>query len=766
MNAKQIKELVKEMTLEEKASLCSGRDNWNLKGVERLGIPSIKVADGPHGLRVKDPNSYEGIEGRRAVCFPSACCTAASFDEQMLGRLGDLLGEECVAEGIDILLGPAVNIKRSPLNGRNFEYFSEDPYLTGKLAAAYIKGVQKRGVGTSLKHYAANNQETRRTTVSIKASERTMREIYLRQFEIAVKEAGPYTVMAAYNRIDGVFSAQSEWLLSRVLRREWGYKGFVMSDWGATADRVKGLKAGLDLEMPGSASRVTDKEIVKAVQDGKLKTAVLERAVERILNVIFKVHKARKKTTFDFETHHREATAIAENSIVLLKNEDGILPFKKGERIAFIGEFAADTPYQGGGSSHVTPYRVAHTLSCAQKTVDILYARGFAPENSQADGGALLDEAVNAAKAVDKVALFLGVPSSVESEGYDRADMLLPERQLALVEAVVRANPNAVVLLHNGSPVELPFANKIKGLLETYKSGEGAGEAIANILFGAVNPSGRLPETFPLKLSDNPSYLNFPGDKKEVRYDEGVFLGYRYYATKAADVLFPFGYGLSYTKFNYGGLKLSETSFTNGDSVTASVSVTNAGGADGKETVQLYVSSANKDKIPRPIRELKGFKKIFLKAGETKEVSFNVSFDDLAYFSPEFGGWTVQNDVHYIQIASDAHTVLLQAEIFADAKYDRRITVNDDTTIGELLEHEATRAFAQTVFDRMSGRLLGDKAKDAEASGTTAQDSFWQSVILGWAMRLFKTTGIFDEEKYSSVLNDLNEKLKNEKKRS
>ena len=563
---RDLKKIVSEMTLEEKAGMCSGLDFWHLKEVEHLGIPKVMVSDGPHGLRKQDEKGdHLGInDSIKAVCFPPAVLSACSFDRGLMEEMGKAIGREAQANDVSVVLGPAVNIKRSPLCGRNFEYYSEDPYLAGEIAAAFVKGVQSQHVGTSIKHFAANNQEYRRMSSSSEVDERTLREIYFPAFETAVKKAQPYTFMCSYNQINGTFASENKWLLTDVLRGEWGFKGYVMSDWGAVNDRVKGLEAGLELEMPASGGD-NDAMIVKAVKDGVLEEKILDQAVERILRIIFEYADHRKPQEFTMEKDHEEAQHIAEESMVLLKNENHILPLKTSEKAAFIGGFARNPRFQGGGSSHINCFKTTNVLDSVPCDAQVVYAEGFPADRDFYDK-ALADEAVKAAAEADKAVIFAGLPESFESEGYDRSHMRLPECQNRLITEILKVQPNTVIVLHNGSPVEMPWLGEIKGLLETYLGGQAGGAAAANILYGKINPSGKLAETMPLKLSDNPSYLNFGGGEK-VEYREGIFVGYRYYDTKEMDVVFPFGYGLSYTTFAYSNLKLSMENPTEKDTV-------------------------------------------------------------------------------------------------------------------------------------------------------------------------------------------------------
>ena len=491
---RNLKELISQMTLEEKAGMCSGLDFWHLKGVERLGIPSVMVSDGPHGLRKQDQEAdHLGInESIKAVCFPPAVLSACSFDRELLEKLGEVVGDEAQATDLSVVLGPAVNIKRSPLCGRNFEYYSEDPYLAGEAAAAFINGVQSRHVGTSIKHFAANNQEFNRMSASSEVDERTMREIYLPAFETAVKKSQPYTVMCSYNRINGTYASENPWLLTKVLRDEWGFEGYVMSDWGAVNDRVEGLKAGLELEMPASGG-INDAEIVKAVQEGTLDEAVLDRAVERILNIVFEYVDNRKEQPLTLEKDHEFAQHVAEESIVLLKNE-AVLPLEEQENVAFIGGFVKNPRYQGGGSSHVNSFKVTSAWDALEEKKNVTYAEGFSSEKDEYDEK-LAAEAIETAKKADKAIIFAGLPESFESEGYDRKHMHLPECQNKLIEEIVKVQPNTIVVLHNGAAVEMPWLKSVKGLVEAYLGGQAVGQALVNILYGVVNPSGKLAET-------------------------------------------------------------------------------------------------------------------------------------------------------------------------------------------------------------------------------------------------------------------------------
>lgn len=680
------KKVVNSMTLEEKASLCSGRDFWHTKAVKSQKIPEIMVSDGPHGLRKqpKSPDHLGTFESIKAVCFPAACATAASFDRALIGKMGKAIGTECQAENVATILGPAVNIKRSPLCGRNFEYFSEDPLLVTELAGAFIKGVQSKNTGTSIKHFAVNNQETRRLTVSADIDERTMREIYLAAFEGAVKNASPWTVMCSYNRINGLHASENKRYLTDILRDEWGFDGVVMSDWGAVNDRVKGLAAGLDLEMPG-AYGVNDRKIVEAVQSGALSEKILDRAVERILKWIDKYEsKKQKDVKWDKDADHELAGKIEEESAVLLKNDGGILPLDKNDTIAVIGKFAKAPRFQGGGSSHINSYKVTSFMEAAKgKGHDLIYADGYDPEKEEIDRS-LITKAVNAAKKSDVAVVFAGLPDAFESEGYDRSDMHLPESQNLLISEILKVQSNVVVVLHNGSPVEMPWEKDVKGIFEMYLGGQNVGTATYDLLFGKVNPSGRLPETFPKKLEDNPSYLNFPGYMDNVSYSEGVFVGYRYYDSKKMDVLFPFGHGLSYTTFKYSNLKVSKRKIKASDTLTVSVDVTNIGRMSGKEVVQIYVAPPQ-DGIPRPVHELKAFEKVTLRAGETKTVTFELGSRAFAYWDKEIQDWYVADGDYAIEAGSSSRDIKYSKKVNVESVTKRPMMITENTCVGDLM---------------------------------------------------------------------------------
>lgn len=712
---RDVKAIIREMTLEEKAGMCSGKDFWHLKGVERLGIPEVMVSDGPHGLRKQaEEADHLGLnESIKAVCFPTACATACSFDRDLLEEMGERIGDECQAEDLSVILGPAVNIKRSPLCGRNFEYFSEDPYLASQMAAAHIKGVQSKNVGTSIKHFAANNQEHRRMSCSSEIDERTLREIYLAAFETAIKEAKPDTVMCSYNRINGEFASENHWLLTEVLRDQWGFEGYVMSDWGAVNDRVKGLKAGLELEMPGSGGN-TDKEIVEAVKSGELEEAVLDRAVERILNIVFKFTDNRQEGKFDLEEDHKLAAKIAGESMVLLKNE-GVLPLPaQGKKIAFIGKFAETPRFQGGGSSHINSFKTTSALEAAKEVAEVTYAQGYDVKEDVIDQ-AMLDQAVETAKEADVAVIFAGLPDAFESEGYDRTHMRMPDCQNTLISEIAKVQENVVVVLHNGSPVEMPWADQVKGILEAYLCGQAVGQAEVDILFGKVNPSGKLAETIPYKLSDNPSYLNFPGDGQKVEYKEGVFVGYRYYDTKEMPVRYPFGYGLSYTTFEYSDLQLSSDKIKDTDKLKVTLKVKNTGNRAGKEIVQLYVADKT-GAASRPVKELKNFVKVELQPQEEKTVEMELDKRSFAWYNTDIHDWYAASGEYEILAAASSRDIRLKKTVYVESTTELPMHIHMNTTIGELLENPRTKGVIEGMTDSLIQHMGGSSEEENSAA--------------------------------------------------
>lgn len=620
------KEIIDKMTLEEKIALCSGKDFWHTKDFEKCGIASMMMCDGPHGLRKQEETAdMLGVNASvPATAFPTAASTGCSFDTELLGKIGAAIAKEAKANQVGLVLGPGANLKRNPLCGRNFEYFSEDPYLAGKLAASYIKEAQKDGIGNSLKHFACNNQEYKRFSSDSILDERTLRELYLTAFEIAVKEGKPKTVMCSYNKINGVHSSNNKKLLTDILRKDWGFDGLVVTDWGAMSDRIEGFVAGCNLSMPGGSDYM-EKEVALAVKNGTLSEEEIDLCAERVLTLVMEAVEALKqKTTYDKEAHHALAREAAEKSAVLLKNEQNILPLKKGAKVALIGVMAKEPRYQGAGSSHINPTRL-DTLK--EQMSEAVYAAGCDAAGNTTDE--LLAEAAEAAKNAEVAVVCAGLTDSYESEGFDRENMRMPEGHVRMIEAVAEANPNVVVVLMCGSVVELPWAEKVRGILFMGLSGQAGASAAKNLLYGEANPSGRLAETWPMQYEDCPSAGFFANGKKNAEYREGIYVGYRYYDKAAVPVRYPFGYGLSYTTFSYGMPVISRLTETSDDMMEKTicrvrVEVKNSGFCAGGEVVQLYVGMPQ-DGIHRPVKELKGFQKVYLAPGASKVVEFELT---------------------------------------------------------------------------------------------------------------------------------------------
>ena len=725
-----IQALISQMTLEEKASLLSGGDFWHTKAVERLGIPATMVSDGPHGLRKQDDKAdHLGVnDSIKAVCFPAACATTASFDPELVRKMGEAIGDSCQHERLSVVLGPAINIKRSPLCGRNFEYCSEDPYLAGKMATAYIQGVQSRNVGVSVKHFALNNQEHRRMSSSSDCDERTMREIYFPAFEMAVKEAQPWTVMCSYNRINGTFASENRWLLTDVLRKEWGFQGYVMSDWGAVSNRPAGVHAGLDLEMPASGG-INDAKIVEAVRAGTLDEKDVDLCCERILNIVYRyTENAKPETPWDQEAQHALAADIAAECMVLLKNEKNLLPLAKDEQVAFIGEFAEKPRFQGGGSSHINSFKTTSALEAAKEAgLQVVYARGYSVKEDAATE-AQIAEAVAAAKAARVAVVFAGLPDAYESEGYDRKNMDMPACQNQLIEAVAAANPNTVVVLHNGAPVAMPWIDRVAAVLEAYLGGQAVGTATVRVLYGDVNPSGHLAESFPLKLQDNPSYLYFGGDARATEYREGIFVGYRYYDKKDMEVLFPFGYGLSYTTFEYSNLRLNAQEIRDTDELTVTVTVKNTGSRAGKAVAQLYVGDVESDAI-RPLRELKGFTKVALEPGESRDVTFTLNKRSFASWNEKIHDWHVESGDFTIQVGASSRELPLCACVRVQSTVQVPMTYSVDSIFMDLMADEKARTVFEPFFRKLQEGFGGGEEEKSEAAQEAVSDDMGAAMM-------------------------------------
>ena len=713
-----IQSLVAQMALEEKAALCTGASAWTTTPVKRLDIPELFVSDGPHGLRRQaDPHAMVS-KSLPATCFPTASATASSWDVAILREMGRALAEEAIAQGVDVILGPGANMKRSPLCGRNFEYFSEDPYLAGELAAALIEGIQSQGVGTSLKHFAANNQEFERFSIDARVDERALREIYLPAFEKAVTRAKPWTVMCAYNKVNGTYASESHYLLTDILKNEWGFEGFVVSDWGAVHDRVASLKAGLDLEMPGpKQTRVN--AVIEAVRNGELDEAVVDEAARRILTIVCRAAQTPKGGEFDVTAHHALARRISAESMVLLKN-NGLLPLRDPQHVAVIGRAAQEAHFQGGGSSHINPTQVDVPFAELQKlaaNAELSFAEGYTKDGS-ADQK-LIDEAVATARTADVALIYIALPTSKESEGYDRTDLDLTAPQVALIRAVTAVQPNTVVILNNGAPVVMgEWLDGTAAVLEAWMMGQAGGGAIADVLFGRVNPSGKLAETYPLRLEDTPSYLNFPGENGMVRYGEGLFIGYRFYDAKGLPVQFPFGYGLSYTTFAYSNVRLSSDSCLDVDGVTVSVDVTNTGAVAGQEIVQVYVHD-QEARLVRPEKELKGFAKVALQPGETKTVSIPLDFRAFAYYDPTYSLWVTENGLYDILVGASSADIRGRATLNLSCTLKLPSRLNEESTIRNWLNDPVGQPILLPIFDELmrnggmfDGADLGDNAMD------------------------------------------------------
>jgi beta-glucosidase len=693
---KEAERLVSQLTLEEKASLTSGRDAWSTQPIERLDIPYIWVADGPHGLR-RAPSTHTWGYGDQApaTCFPTASALAASWDLDLLGQVGQALGQEAQALGVNVLLGPGVNIKRSPLGGRNFEYFSEDPLLAGKLAAAYIQGVQSQGVGTSLKHYAANNQETERMFMNSHVDDRTLNEIYLTPFEIAVKQAQPWTVMACYNRVQGVYGSQSFALLQDKLKNEWGFEGIVVSDWDAVIDRVEGIKAGMHLEMPGKPGHLTNQDVIDAVKNGDLDETRLDQLVTDILKIVLTANaSARADAGQKLEEHHVFARKVASEAVVLLKNQNDLLPLSPNQHktIAVIGEFAVNPRYQGNGSSEVKPPRVDSFLDILKteygEGVDVRYAQGYELDDDQ--DYSRIPEAKMVAADADVALVLAGLPQQYESEGIDRTHIDLPPSHNRLIEELAEVQENLVVVLTNGSAVAMPWVNEVPAIVESWLGGQAGAGAAADVIFGAVNPSGKLAETFPVRLQDTPAYLNFPGEEGEAFYGERIYVGYRWFEAREIEPLFPFGHGLSYTSFDYADMSASATRFSDSEGLTVTARITNTGKVAGKEIVQLYVADPVSS-LQRPVKELKGFTKVSLDPGESTTVRFTLTARDFSFYDSRQSRWVAESGEFEIGLGASSANIRLSETVHLVSTQELNYAFDEYTFFRVLWENEKTK---------------------------------------------------------------------------
>lgn len=755
MKTFDVEEVLRQMTLEEKAQICSGRDFWRTQDIERLGIPKVMMCDGPNGLRkqIGESDALGINESIETVCYPTASAIASSFDTELLQELGEILGEECQAEHVGMLLGPGINMKRSPLCGRNFEYFSEDPYLAGQLGAAYIRGLQSKGVAACVKHFACNNQETRRLSGSCEVDERTMREIYLPAFEMAVKEGGTRSVMNAYNAINGTFCAENKKLLTDILRKEWGYQGFVVTDWGAVKDRVNGLKAGVDLEMPGSTTGKTE-AIMEAAEEGSLSMETLDQAVRNVLTFVKEAADSQRETAvFDREHAHAQSGMFEKECAVLLKN-DGILPLSKSKKTAFIGAFAKSPRYQGAGSSHINVRHAVSALECLDGWESV-YAQGYHAEQEETDEE-LLRQAVETAKNAEAAVIFAGLPEAYETEGCDRDNMKMPSNQNALIEAVAAAQPNTVVVLHGGSPIELSWLADVRAVLCMYLGGDQVGRATVELLCGEANPSGKLAETWPLKLEDNPSYLNFPGEGARVEYREGIYIGYRYYDKKKMEVSFPFGHGLSYTDFEYSDLELDRSQMTEKDRLWVKCRIKNTGKVFGKEAVQLYVS-VHGSRVNRAVRELRGFQKIALQPGEEKDVVFELDFRSFAYYETKISDWFVESGEIEIAVGASSRDIRLTAHVEMISSMKIPVHYTRYSTVGELMADPEKSAVIGTLFgshEKSEEEIRQEKESDA-AMGAGAE-KMRRQMMMDMPLSALVSYGKMSEKQLKGLLDELN----------
>ena len=698
-------DIISEMTLEEKCYYLSGRDFWSTRTVKHAGVPSISLSDGPHGLR-KQAGAGDQLgltPSLPATCFPTAATIANSWDPELAEEIGRCLGEEAAVQDVSVILGPGMNMKRSPLCGRNFEYFSEDPYLAGKMAAGYIRGIQACGVSACPKHFAANNTELRRQASDSVMDERTLREIYLTAFEIAVKEARPKSIMCAYNEINGVYANENAHLLQEILRDEWGFDGFVVSDWGSNNNFVEGVRSGANLEMPATGGD-SGSQLVKAVQKGSLAEEIVDKRVDELLDVVLSTRAACdacKGKSFDRDAHHGIAEKASEQSVVLLKNDGNILPLPRNAEVAIIGDFADSPRYQGAGSSVVKPTRLDSTLGVFERLGlrVVGYEKGY-PRFGKGRP-AMVSAAAELAKKAKYVLLYLGLDEISESEGLDRSHMRLPESQIELLKAVRAVNENVIVVMSAGSAVEMPWLGQCKAMVHGYLCGQAGASAVLKVILGEVNPSGRLSETYPIAYEDVPSAPYFPARERSVEYREGLYIGYRYFSTAKVPVLFPFGYGLSYTTFAYSDLHVTDKA--------AAFTLTNTGSRDGAEAAQLYVA-ARKPSVYRPARELKGFSKVFLKAGESKTVTIPLDDKAFRYFNVRTNRYEVDGGEYCILIGASAEDIKLSASLTVPG------------TGAPLPENAMLPSYAaasiRAVSDEEFTQLLGHPIPDGHWSGT------------------------------------------------
>lgn len=694
---------ISSLTLEQKACLCVGMNFWMTQCYPEAGIPSLFMADGPHGLRKQDISSSDHLglqDSRKSVCYPTGSLNACSWDRDLIQKMGDYLGKEAAQLGVDILLGPAINIKRSPLCGRNFEYYSEDPYLAGQLASAFINGVQSNNVAACPKHFVANNQETRRKAVDTIVDKRTLKEIYLVPFESSVCDGNAWSIMSSYNKVNGSYPAESLYLSKEILRGEWGFQGAYITDWGAMDQIVASIKAGLSIQMPGDDGTAS-KKLLKAVKAGEISEEELNQAIKSLLYVIQKTRNRNQIVTTS-KDYHNLAYEIAVKSIVLLKNEDNILPLRPTDNIGIIGDMAVNPRYQGSGSSHVNPYHLENAHDELKKIYpQLAFAKGYEDEHTTPE---LIAKAIDVTRHSDIVIIFTGLPSSYESEAFDRENMAMPQDHNELINTLSDINPNIIVVLSNGAPIEMPWLSKVKGLIETYLGGEAGGSAVSHILCGKVNPSGKLAETIPEKLAHNPSSLNFPGEGDRVEYREGVFIGYRYYEKKQIKPAFPFGFGLSYTSFEYSDLRLDKGEMTDKDKLGVTLTVKNIGSLFGQEVVQLYVAS-NDSKIIRPNKELKEFIKIGLEAGESKEIEFELNKRAFAYYDTYINDWHVDTSTYQICVGSSSQDIRLTSEVYIKSTVEITRPITRNTLFSDILSDSKLMEVFMPIYQQIKPHL-------------------------------------------------------------
>ncbi len=748
------KKLVSQLTLEEKASLCSGGTAWSTKAIPRLGIPSIFMTDGPHGLRKAE--GFDFTNSVPSTCFPTASALASSWNTALAQKMGEALGIEAQANDVQILLGPGVNMKRSPLGGRNFEYFSEDPVLAGKIAVGFINGVQSQGVGTSMKHFAANSQEFERMSNNSNVDERTLNEIYFPAFEMAVKEAQPWTVMCSYNKLNGTYASENPFLLQQMLKDKWGLQGFVVSDWGAVNERALGVDSGMHLEMPASGG-LNDKKIVDAVKNGTLKESRLDEIVTDLLAITFKAKDSHKKgIVVDKAKHNELARQISSECIVLLKNESAILPIKPSvKKIAIIGDFAKNPRYQGAGSSQVRPTQILNAFDELQKLakdIKFTFSQGY---NAQGETDQeKLAEAVRIAKDADVVLVFAGLPDSYESEGFDRTNMDLPLGHNQLITAVAQVNKNSVVVLMNGAAVTMPWKDDVVAILEAYLGGQAGGGAVADVLIGKVNPSGKLSETFPARLEDTPTAIEFPSRDGQANYGEGIYIGYRYYDKKKIEPSFPFGYGLSFTTFSYSDIKANTTSAKDSEGVTISVKVKNTGKMAGKEVVQLYVHEQESE-VSRPENELKHFEKVTLAAGEEKTVTFKLSSRDFSYYNSKTHEWSVKSGKFDILVGGSSRDLPLKQTVFIESSNPAQLVFTRESLFKEFKKSPKTLEIYENLVQGFMGASKKPETEDEKKAAL-----FFETMLSDMPINklVLLSGGKFTEENIDGILKAANQK--------